>query len=149
MRSVESEQRHAEITKQRHSEIVKKNTLELPKNRYYELKYFCLQYRDWEELYSKSQIFPGGIIPGNNLESFMHKDPTAETAIYKKMLSDKIDMINDVIDSMNNGIEEYLLRGVTEGKSYAALTACGLPCDREYYYIQYQKFFKKLDEVRF
>ena len=43
----------------------------------------------------------------------------------------------------------YIVKGVTEGKSYTYLkTKLGIPCGRDMYYERYRKFFLLLNESR-
>lgn len=123
------------------STLSKKNPYWIPKNRYYELKYFCLQYWEWQR--RRAQL--------DGLATRENREPTEEEAFERAELDDKIKMVMRCIDSVTFDKELYgaLLKGVTKGLSYDTMAVRNvLPVGRECYYVLYRKFFWLLDSAR-
>lgn len=124
-----------------YSPLSKDNPYWLPKNRYYELKYFCLQFDDWKK--RKAAI--------DGLATMKHRSPTEYEAIERIALEENIKIVEHSIRLTVGdvlGIEKPLLDGVTKGKSYDSMKAKNhIPCCREAYYRYYRKFFWVLDSL--
>jgi len=128
--------------------LSKKNRWYIDKHRYYELKYFCLQYRNWKKAYSE--------LDGSTLRQPTHdihikrsslSDPTVGIAVAKVYYRDMIELVERTAEETDNLLNEYILKGVTEGVSYDYLfTVMEIPCGRETYYDRYRKFFWLLDK---
>lgn len=132
------------------AEISEKNKYWIDKHRHYELKHFCLQYRDWKKAYAE---FDDLSIPLSMIErvstSNMPGDPTAKRAIMKTYYSERIKLLEKVALETDNCLHGYILKAVTEGLSYTYLkTVMGIPCGRDMYYDRYRKFFWLLDKSR-
>lgn len=132
------------------AEISEKNKYYIDKHRYYELKHFCLQYKEWKKEYAKCNdaiIFASQIdrLPTDNTPS----DITAKYAMQKIFYRDRINLIEKVAKEADEYLYEYILKAVTEGLSYPYLkTKMGIPCGRDMYYDRYRKFFWLLDKLR-
>ena len=122
--------------------VSKKSQYWMPKNRYYELKYFCFQFWDWQ----KQRSWLDGLATREN------REPTEEEAIKRAALSHRIEMVMNAIDDSTKDhpeIYEDLLYGVTKGYSYDAMAAKKvLPLSREAYYNIYRLFFYLLGRAR-
>ena len=131
-------------------EISEKNKYYIDKHRYYELKHFCLQYKEWKKEYVKCTdaiIFAASLdrIPSDNIPS----DITAKYAIQKVFYSERIKLIEKSAMETDPYLYPYLLKAVTEGLSYPYLkTKMNIPCGRDMYYDRYRKFFWILDNMR-
>lgn len=131
-------------------EISEKNKYYIDKHRYYELKHFCLQYKEWKknyELCNESIIFASTMdrIPGGGIPS----DLTAKYAIKKAYYSNRISVIETAAKEADEFLYPYLLKAVTEGLSYTYLKSrLDIPCGRDMYYDRYRKFFWLLNESR-
>lgn len=110
----------------------------ISKARYYELKWFCRQYREWEKEKSNLKISPVGIFAEN------FQDPTGETATKLAELTSKIDLIDKCIKAVAPEIYIWLKQCVVDGKSYNKLD---VPCSKEYFYTRYKAFFSRLNLV--
>ena len=132
------------------AEISEKNKYYIDKHRHYELKHFCLQYKEWKKEYAKCNdaiIFASQIdrLPTDNTPS----DITAKYAMQKIFYRDRINLIEKVAKEADEYLYEYILKAVTEGLSYPYLkTKMGIPCGRDMYYDRYRKFFWLLDKLR-
>ncbi len=130
-------------------ELSKKNMYWISKHRYYELKHFCLQYPEWKK---ENLCLQQGYLPcGLKLEEIKTKwtDPTANAAIRMAKNSSKIKLVEDMAYLADKEIGKYILIGVTEGKSFDCLkSTLEIPCERDYYYDRYRKFFWHLSKER-
>ena len=132
------------------AEISEKNKYYIDKHRYYELKHFCLQYKEWKKAYrscceaviftSRFEKFPSSDIPG---------DLTAKYAIKKAYYGERIKLIEKAARDADDFLYPYILKAVTEGLSYTYLkSGMNIPCGRDMYYDRYRKFFWLLSEMR-
>lgn len=132
------------------AEISKKNKYWLEKHRYYELKHFCLQYKEWKKAYAlcnESIIFTSNLnkMPSNNMPS----DLTAKYAIRREYYSSRIRLIEDTVKETDEYLYPYILKAVTEGLSYTHLKSrLEIPCSRDLYYDRYRRFFWLLSQER-
>ena len=130
-------------------ELSEKSNYHLPKHRYYELRHFCLQYPDWKKqvaMLSQPQT-------PEFIERFQRStelpNPTERIAIMRAALTNNMADIEDAALQADKELAEYILAGVTEGKSFEALKASmEIPCERDMYYARYRKFFWLLDKNR-
>ena len=131
-------------------ELSLKNKYWIDRHRFYELKHFCLQYKEMKKTYSalhdlglaKSSITG---LPGSNEPS----DITSLCAIRKEKIGNKIKMIESAAMKADKDLWFYILKGVTEGMSYTQLhMQLGIPCGRDTYYDRYRKFFWLLNDLR-
>ena len=131
-------------------EISEKNKYYIDKHRYYELKHFCLQYREWKKAYeacNESIIFASRFekTPSSNI----HSDLTAKYALKKARYAEKIHLIETAAKEADDYLYTYIMKGVTEGLPYTYLkTKLDIPCGRDMYYDRYRKFFWLLSEAR-
>ena len=64
-------------------------------------------------------------------------------------LTNRIKMLEDVAQATDKLIGPYILKGVTEGRSYDQLSAYKqVPCSKDTYYDLYRRFFWLLDQAR-
>lgn len=123
------------------AEISKKNKYWISKHRYYELKHFCLQYREIKEELAGLITVPGSFVDISGKRSF-DGDRTGDTAVRRAYLTKRLDLIEQTALETDGDIYQWLLKGVTEGYSYEYLrSVLGLPCSRDVYYDRYRKFF--------
>lgn len=130
-------------------ELSKKNKYWIDKNRFYELKYFCLQYPLWKKAYevldglqlcsyelapSKSNL-PGDIT-GNCVEELLR--------YFERMKA-----VEEAAIESDPYLASYILKAVTEGLSFTYLQSIlEIPCSRDTYYDRYRRFFWLLDSKR-
>lgn len=132
------------------AEISEKNKYWIDKHRHYELKHFCLQYPEWKRAYSE---FDDVSIPLSAIErvptSNLPGDPTAKRALMKTYYAERIKLLEKIALETDNCLHNYILKAVTEGRSYTYLkTRLGIPCGRDMYYDRYRKFFWLLSKAR-
>lgn len=130
-------------------ELSTKNKYWISKHRYYELKYFCLQYDEMKKMYYKMDdtslpsVANGGCISNTIL------NPTEDIAIIKTMCSERMKMIEDTARETDHELYEYIFKAVTQNLSYSYLRGVlNIPCSRGTYYDRYRKFFWLLSKKR-
>ena len=124
-------------------ELSKKNKYYISKYRYYELKYFCLQYPEWKKELVKCQeeiVHSSSLILKKREKSL--EDYVSEMAIRKNSLERKMEIIVSSCEETDPCLWKYILGAVTEGISWTRLsTVMDIPCGRDYFYYRYHKFF--------
>lgn len=128
-------------------ELSSKNQYHLNRHRYYELKHFCLQYPFWKKQLNDLAYIPGGIKPfvGNK---YAVQNPTATLAEKRAILSENIRIVESAAKLTDPFLAPYILKHVTEGGTYETINAqMHIPCNREYYYRLYRRFFWILDSL--
>lgn len=131
-------------------ELSEKNKYWVSKHRYYELKYFCLQYPTWKRVCAN--LDESGIsmpildhAPSGNAIS----DITSRLAIKKSYYSERIDLIEKTAKEADDLLYTYIIKAVTEGLSFTYLKSIlEIPCSRDTYYDRYRKFFWLLDRLK-
>lgn len=130
-------------------ELSKKSPYYIPRHRYYELKHFCLQYREWKKAltlidgWGAAPNDISGVVKGSLPES-----PTERVALARVYYSHCIDILDRCIEQLDTVLAPYILKGVTEGIGYDILRNQGCPCCREIYYECYRCFFWLLSKER-
>ena len=131
-------------------EISEKNKYWIDKHRYYELKHFCLQYKEWKKAYAacnESIIFASSFEERRGDGTI--SDITAKYAIKRAYYAGRIKLVEKAAMEAEPDLYLYILKGVTEGLSYTYLkTKMEIPCGRDMYYDRYRKFFWILSNSR-
>ena len=121
-------------------EVSKHNKYYISKHRYYELKHFCLQYKEWKQIYNELCGFlPGGIHDISNTENYFVPNSIIEK---REKYLDMIELVETCAKLADPDLSNYILRAVTEERSYDFLsTVMRIPCCKDIYYEKYRKFF--------
>ena len=131
-------------------EISQKNKYYIDKHRYYELKHFCLQYREWKKAYiscNESIIYASQI--ENAASTNIPSDLTAKYAMKRAYYAERINLVERVAAEADEFLASYILKAVTEELSYTYLKSkLEIPCGRDMYYDRYRRFFWLLSESR-
>ena len=130
--------------------ISQKNKYWISKHRHYELKHFCLQYPEWKRIYSDfcNPDFSSSMVESAST-SDNSNDPITKKSLAKTFYSERIDLIEKTARESDPYLYDYLIKGITEGKSYTYLrTMLGIPCGKDMYYDRYRKFFWLLNKSR-
>lgn len=130
------------------AELSTKNKYWISKSRYYELKYFCLQYDEWRTKYNTL-----GNISIPSVQSSEHSSnvstPTENVAILRTLYFNKMKLIEDTAKETDSELYEYILKAVTQELSFTYLsTVMAIPCSKGTYYDRYRKFFWLLDKKK-
>lgn len=132
------------------AELSTKNKYYIDKHRYYELKHFCLQYPIWKKVYAELEAvdIPLSIIGQESINPDP-SNPTMKRALMKVFYTERIKLIEKTAMDTDPYLYSYILKGITEEKSYTYLkTVLGIPCGRDMYYDRYRKFFWLLSKSR-
>lgn len=132
------------------AEISRKNRYWISKHRHYELKHFCLQYPEWKKACAiksgKSACLTTATTSIKN-----HKllySPISNNSMLSNY-TELVELIEQTAKEADQYLYEYILKGVTEGRSYTYLKAMlGMPCGKDMYYDRYRKFFWLLSNAR-
>lgn len=130
-------------------ELSKKNKYWIDKNRFYELKYFCLQYPLWKHAY---EALDGIRIASYGLTgstSSLPGDITSMCVEERSRYLERMQAVERAAMETDPYLASYILKAVTEGLSFNYLKArLEIPCSRDMYYDRYRKFFWLLDKER-
>lgn len=130
-------------------ELSKKNKYWVDKNRYYELKYFCLQYPLWKRAYEDLDGVSTSSFELVRTSDGMLRDYVALCAEERSLYLDRMCIIEKAARDADPYLASYILKAVTEGHSYTYLeTVLEIPCSRDTYYDRYRRFFWLLDQAR-
>lgn len=131
-------------------EVSVKNKYWIDRHRYYELKHFCLQYKQWKKEYVSLNDFglSMGVITGMPSSNEI-RDLTSDCAIRKAEIGNRIKLIESTAMEADVDLWYYIVKAVTEGLAYTQLkTMFDIPCSRDMYYDRYRRFFWLLDKYR-
>ena len=131
-------------------ELSKKNKYWIDKNRFYELKYFCLQYPLWKKAY---ELLDGFKVCSYDLSggsrSNLPGDLTGMCVEERSIYFERMKTIEKAAIEADPYLASYILKAVTEGHSYNYLKLrLEIPCSRDTYYDRYRRFFWLLNKER-
>lgn len=130
-------------------ELSKKNKYWIDKRRYYELKYFCLQYPLWKQAYEDQDPIKVTSYELVRTPSGTLSDPVALCAAEREIYLNRMCYVEKAARDTDPFLASYIFKAVTEGYSYDYLySRLEIPCSRDTYYDRYRKFFWLLDQVR-
>ena len=124
-----------------------KNKYSLPKEDYLTAIHYALRYPLWvEELRTAADT--GGAIryDKEKVQTSVSGDPTADTAIRMAEIASKVNMIDDIIKKVADGIDIYLRYGVCYGLTFDQLKAKGMAYERDAYYLRRRRFYFELSK---
>ena len=132
------------------AELSRKNRYWISKHRHYELKHFCLQYPEWKKACAiksgKSACLTTSTTSLKN-----HKLLYSPISNNSPLLNctELVELIEQTAIEADQYLYEYIIKGVTEGRSFTYLKAVmGIPCGKDMYYDRYRKFFWLLSNAR-
>lgn len=130
------------------ADISRKNKYWISKHRYYELKHFCLQYKEMKKAYKYLDDVYNGIT-NNEIKTKELHDPTSKAANRRLDILMNLKIIETAANESDNEIGNYIFKAVTEGLSFETLkTKYNIPCGKDMYYDRYRKFFWILSQKR-
>ena len=131
-------------------ELSKKNKYWIPKNRFYELKYFCLQYPLWKYAYEQLDgLYICSYDLSNVSKSNLPGDPIGNCVEERTRYFERMHAVEKAAVEADPYLASYILKAVTEGHSFTYLKSrLEIPCSRDTYYDRYRRFFWLLDQSR-
>ena len=128
------------------AELSEKNQYWISKHRYYELKHFCLQYKEWRRMYSNLEFKMEGKL-GDGVQQSEVPDPTAKLGQMRADLKRAMELIEICAHDSDPILGVYVFRGVTEGIPFVQMqTLDRIPCGKDMYYECYRRFFWLLSQ---
>ena len=133
---------------ERGKKMIKRDKYYLGQYRYYELKYFCLQYDKWEKAY-KGIIKAIEDMPKLKIKHLDSNKMLKELEDSKIYFKNRIDLINEVAKETTEKYSEIMIRAVTDNDSYMYLKEL-YPniLGKDEFVDLYKKFFYILDKKR-
>ena len=127
-----------------------KNRYKISKHRYYELKHFCLQYREWKDRYMELTYNLGLAVPDQTaVRTGYLSDNTANSAIVRSILKKNMELVDEICEAADSELSFYLKKAVTEGVTFVNLKSrYSIPCERGMFYDRYRKFFWMLSRAK-
>ena len=123
------------------------NQYYLPKHTYLTCIHYALQYRDWVAMLTADRDTRGAIrYDKDKIQTSNDFDSTSATAMKMVEISEKVNMIDDIIYDVCDGsnLERWVKLGVCYGFAYFQLMQDGMPCGKNIYYEIRQKFYFEL-----
>lgn len=121
------------------------NKYYIPRSYYITAVKYALQYKDWiGELKAGYDTRQGIRYDKEKVQTSGSYDSTSETAIKLMTISDKVKMIDKIIEEVAPGLESYLRLSVCYGFSYYGLVEKGIPINRNEYSVIRQHFYYEL-----
>ena len=132
------------------AELSKKNKYWISKHRHYELKHFCLQYPEWKKICALQTGRSASLITINaSVSNLASQYPTTTKSSLVSSYIKQIELVERIAIETDPYLYDYIIKGVTEGRSYTYLKAVlGIPCGKDMYYDRYRKFFWLLNNAR-
>ena len=131
------------------SELSEKNKYFINKYRYYELKYFCLQYPAWKRAYDSIEAVVHSTSLIKPRKEKGNSSLVEKCAIAKEHYAKKMKVVEQTAIETDEELYGYILKGVTEGLSYDVMNAKNpIPCSRDTYYDRYRRFFFLLSKFK-
>lgn len=122
------------------SKMSRKNPYYMSVNRRRELKYFCLQYKEWKRYLEHYHL------RNDNNE---WSDPTGEEATHRALCEAKIKLVEDTVRKTTREFDKYLFMAVTENLTDKQLiTKYKLPLNKNDFQKMRQKFFYLLSQEK-
>lgn len=130
-------------------ELSKKNKYWIDKNRYYELKYFCLQYPLWKYAYDSLDGLRVRSFDLTKIQASSGADFLGSIMDERTLYSERMELVEKAAREADPYLASYILKAVTEGHSFNYLKSrLEIPCSRNTYYDRYRRFFWLLSNLR-
>lgn len=111
--------------------------LDISKNKYQELKFFCMQYKEkkteLEDAYGLCAVAADGVPGGSKIGK-----PTENRAVRNAELEHEVKIIEESAERVSKTLAPYILNNVTEGIAYEYMN---VPCGRKQFYEARRYFF--------
>lgn len=128
-------------------ELSKRNKYWIDKHRYYELKYFCLQYDRWKKGCAINYLH--ACDASELITQSRQSDIVGNCATRLAQNSYRAELIETTAKEADPYLGWYIFKAVTEGLSFTYLnTVLEIPCGKDMYYDRYHRFFWLLDQKR-
>lgn len=129
-------------------ELSKHSQYYISRDHYLELYYFCRQYYDWKSEYD-SLCNVKAIDYDEHIKSTDVSDQTGDTAVKRKLLSDKMKLVDKALIETDKELATFIFKNVVSGESYKYLSShYTVPCCEKTFYSYRRRFFWLLAKDR-
>ena len=119
----------------------------IPKEDYLTVIHYSLRYPLWkQEVESMADTSKAIVYDKEKVQTYGNYDSTYEAAVRCAELSQKIDLIDKILEEVAPGLETYIRLSVCYGLTYYGLMERGMPINRNEYSILRQKFYFELSK---
>lgn len=130
-------------------ELSKKNKYWIDKNRFYELKYFCLQYPLWKHAYDALDGVRISSLDLSRIQVSYSTDILGSIMDERNLYLERMELVEKAARETDPYLASYILKAVTEGLSFTNLKSrLEIPCGRDMYYDRYRRFFWLLNKMK-
>ena len=119
----------------------------IPKEDYLTAIHYSLRYPLWkEEVEAMADTSKAITYDKDKVQSSSDYDNTFEAAvkIAKSNKQHKMQLVDDTITLVANGMDYWLRLGVCYGLTFDQLKGKGMPCERDYYYLMRRRYYFEL-----
>ena len=119
----------------------------IPKEDYLTAIHYSLRYPLWkEEVETMADTSKGISYDKDKVQTSSGYDSTYEAAvkIAESNKQHKMQLVDDTIRDVANGLDYWLRLGVCYGLTFNQLKGKGLPCERDAYYLMRRKYYCEL-----
>lgn len=119
----------------------------IPKEDYLTAIHYSLRYPLWkEEVETMADTSKGISYDKDKVQTSPGYDSTYEAAvkIAESNKQHKMQLVDDTIRDVANGLDYWLRLGVCYGLTFNQLKGKGLPCERDAYYLMRRKYYCEL-----
>ena len=129
----------------KYKELSKKNKYYIPKEDYLTAIHYSLRYPLWlAELKDARDTSTAIRYDKDKVQTSLSDDMIVNAAVRAANLSDKIQLIDDVLKQCGKGLEYYLRLGVCYGLTFEQLKGKNMPCERDAYYLMRRPYYYEL-----
>lgn len=121
-----------------------KSKFYLPKEDYLTAIHYSLRYPLWkEEVETMADTSKAIAYDKDKVQSSSDYDSTFEAAvkIVESNKQHKMQIVDDTIQKVANGLDYWLRLGVCYGLTFDQIKGKGLPCERDAYYLMRRKYY--------
>lgn len=119
----------------------------IPRSYYIAAVRYARQYKDWKgELEACRDTSKGISYDKDKVQTSGNYDSTYEAAVRCAELSQKVDLVDEILEKVAPGLETYIRLSVCYGFTYYGLIERGMPINRNEYSVLRQKFYFELSK---
>jgi len=122
-----------------------KNKYALPKEDYLTAIHYSLRYPLWvEELRTAADTGVAIRYDKEKVQTSNSADPTFDVAVRMAELTDRINMVDNTIKLVAEGLDSWVRMGVCYGLTFEQLKGRNMPCERDKYYSMRRRYYYEL-----
>lgn len=119
----------------------------IPKEDYLTAIHYSLRYPLWkEEVADMANTAKAIVYDKDKVQSSSGYDSTYEAAVRIQEKQSKIQLIDDTIMLVADGMDYWLRLGVCYGLNFDQLKGKGMPCERDKYYLMRRRYYFEISK---